>query len=223
VILTAFSEELGKVRGMVRGGRKKAGALQPGNLLRIDWRRRLSTQLGTMTVEVLDVPAARCFDDEVRLTCLQYLAGMLDISLADEEVHPTLYRHTLAFISDINKQCLWERLGFYELQLLLSLGYGLSLDKETAVPCEQHTELMYVSPKSGRAVSRAVGEPYRDKLLPLPSLFGGSDKDNKTGTPADLLDVFRLTGHFLDKAVHGQCLDERRKLIALGRETGFSN
>jgi DNA repair protein RecO (recombination protein O) len=74
---------------------------------------------------------------------------------------------------------------------------GFGLDLMTCAATGAHEDLAYVSPKSGRAVSRAAGEPYREKLLRLPPFLNGG------GAPAagEVVDALALTGHFLERHV----------------------
>jgi DNA repair protein RecO (recombination protein O) len=86
----------------------------------------------------------------------------------------------------------------WELDLLTSLGFGLDLTRCAATG--DTADLAYVSPKSGRAVSRAAGHGYRDRLLPLPSFLISQAKPERE----DVLAGLRLTGYFLDRHVlHG--------------------
>lgn len=219
-LVTIFSEELGKIKGMARGSKKNPANLQIGNIVRVDWKRRLSNQLGSFKLEVISMPAAKCFNSSHKMQCLNYLSEILVGGLADEEPHQHLYEKTIEFLDHIEQPNIWERLAFYELNLLVSLGYGLSLTQEKAVRGKENTPLMYVSPKSGRAVSEHMGEPYKSKLLPLPELFGGKTKESDEKNN-EFLDVFSLTGHFLTKAVDGKRLKERSQLIELGKQVNF--
>ena len=85
----------------------------------------------------------------------------------------------------------------FELMLLAELGFGLELDVCAATGAR--ADLVYVSPKSGRAVSAQAGEPWRDKLLRLPGFLNGASDD--TPSPQELADGFALTGFFLANRV----------------------
>ena len=61
--------------------------------------------------------------------------------------------------------------------------------------------LVYVSPKSGRAVSAQAGAPWRDKLLPLPPFLNGEGESEDAPSPQELADGFALTGFFLASRV----------------------
>jgi DNA repair protein RecO (recombination protein O) len=106
----------------------------------------------------------------------------------------------------------------FELDFLAELGFGLDLAACAATGAKD--ELVFVSPRSGRAVSRAAGEPYRDKLMRLPVFLR---QDGEPPSPGDLLDAFTLTGFFLDRhafAPRGLSLPEARARFvnALTRE-----
>jgi len=112
--------------------------------------------------------------------------------MAEEDPHPVLFEHTLALISRLNEPGNVLRLVEYERVLLDELGYGLTLQGE-GVQAEEGEALVYVSPRTGVAVSARVGDPYKDKLLALPKVFGG----HEGGLDA----AFTLTGHFLGRAL----------------------
>jgi len=98
----------------------------------------------------------------------------------------------------------------FEMLMLAELGFGLDLS--TCVSTGQETDLSYVSPKSGRAVSRVAGEPWRDRLLRLPSFLS----EEVHPSADDLADGFQLTGFFLMRHV----LEPRGLAFADARE-GF--
>jgi DNA repair protein RecO (recombination protein O) len=104
----------------------------------------------------------------------------------------------------------------FELALLTELGFGLDLTSCAATGATR--DLAFVSPKSARAVSAAAGEPYRDRLLPLPGFLVGQSRGNRP-SPQELSDGFGLTGFFLDRSLYdpqGQHLpDERARFVAL--------
>ena len=84
----------------------------------------------------------------------------------------------------------------FELQLLSELGFGLDLTQCASTGTT--AELIHVSPKSGRAVSRAAGEPWADRLLRLPAFLREADA---TPRGNDVADGFALTGFFLARHV----------------------
>ena len=214
-LLSLFTLDFGLIKGYFKVSQKLKYIIQTGNVVEVQRFRRLETQLGTLKMDVLHTPSALCGGDFNRLQFMNYLSEVLLKALHEEEPHPSLYRATRDILLTLHEKGLWERLGFYELQLIAELGYGLSLSKELAVTDDTETPLMYVSPKSGRAVSESAGYPYRDKLLKFPALFGGKSDD--------FLDVFKLTGHFLSQALPDAKLGNRVELIDLGIESEFKD
>ncbi len=209
-VLDVFTEKFGRMRGFVRVTSKKKAALQIGNTLNITQRKRLETQLGTFTVELLAQPTARVLDNFTALQTTQYLCDLLKMILPEEHAYQELYYKTKNFLNGLGQPDLWQRLAFYELELLRTLGYKLSLSEESAVPCDAGTPLIYVSPKTGRAVSIATGKPYKDKLFTLPYIFGGATAEEAI----DRQNTFRLTGYFLEKALHNPLPPKRAELLA---------
>lgn len=201
-VLEAFTREHGRSQGLVRGGRSRKirPALQTGNLLKVEWRARLSEHLGFFTLE-LDKPyAARALDDRLALSGIGAL-GNLACLLAERDPHPALFDMTVLVLDHLDDEKLWpELLVRWELRLLTELGFGLDLERCAATGVSDG--LIYVSPKSGCAVSASAGEPYKAKLLNLPSFLRASN--GFAVSPQDILDGFALTGHFLERHVFAQ-------------------
>jgi DNA repair protein RecO (recombination protein O) len=187
--------------------------LQPGNLLRVTWRARLSEHLGGFNVELIEAHAARVLDDRLALAAIGSLSGLVRL-LPERDPHPELFAATLDVLRSFDNFALWPaRLVRWELQLLQELGFGLDLSECAATGA--HAELAYVSPRSGRAVSRAAGEPYGGKLLDLPAFM----LDDQAAVDRDEIAAgFALTGYFLERDVlapHGLAVPQaRERLIA---------
>jgi DNA repair protein RecO (recombination protein O) len=188
--------------------------LQPGNLLRVTWRARLSEHLGGFNVELVEAHAARVLDDPRALAAIGSLSGLTRL-LPERDPHPELYAATLHVLSAFDDARLWPALLVrWELQLLQELGFGLDLSECAATGAD--SELAYVSPRSGRAVSREAGQPYDRRLLKLPAFL---QDDAAPAAEEDIVAGFALTGHFLERDVlapHGFVLPQaRERLIAL--------
>lgn len=223
-VVTAFSGELGKVRGLVRGGRKKRVDLEICNIVNLEQTRRLETQLGTLKIEPVFSPSSTLFSDHLRLQVLHYLAEVLDKVLQEEQPHHKLFSAAEALLCSLKQGDLWQRITFFELQLLASVGFGLSLNEAEAVRGEgDNSPLTFVSPKSGRAVSLTKGQPYAAQMFRLPTVLGGEKLPENVAEMQDFIDVFSLSGHFLSQAVHGSKLEARDTLLKLGEEERFSS
>lgn len=206
----------GRHLGLVRGGRSRRirPLLQPGNLLRVTWRARLSEHLGGFNVELLEANAARIFDDPAALEAVGALAGLTRL-LPERDPHPELYAATLDILHAFEDGTVWPTLFVrWELQLLGELGFGLDLSECAATGTD--ADLIYVSPRSGRAVSRDAGRPYCNRLLKLPAFLLD---EAAPASEADILAGLALTGHFLERDVlepHGLVLPQaRERLIGL--------
>jgi DNA repair protein RecO (recombination protein O) len=206
----------GRHLGLVRGGRSRRmrPLLQPGNLLVVTWRARLAEHLGGFNVELIEAHAGRILDDPRALAAIGSLAGLARL-LPERDPHPALYAATVHILRNFDDGGLWPALLVrWELQLLQELGFGLDLSECAATGVE--TELAYVSPRSGRAVSREAGQPYGGKLLKLPAFVLD---DQAAANQTDIAAGLALTGYFLDRDVlapHGLALPQaRERLIGL--------
>jgi DNA repair protein RecO (recombination protein O) len=199
VILELMTREHGRHLGLVRGG---AGSrlrpiLQPGNRVAATWRARLDEHLGNYSVEGLELAAASFFAVAQAVYGVTHLGALCRL-LPERDPHPQLY----AALDDVLARLVDARLAGpkvvrFELQLLAELGFGLDLAACAATGTT--IELSYVSPKSGRAVSREAGRPWQDKLLRLPAFL--SETPASEPSAADLTDGFTMTGFFLSRHV----------------------
>jgi len=209
-ILTAAH---GRHLGLVRGGRSRRlrPLLQPGNLLSLSWRARLADHLGGFAVELIDPLAARVLDDQAALSAIGSLTSLAKL-LPERDPHPELYHGALQVLRALDDAARWPvLLVHWEVMLLQDLGFGLDLSACAATGVE--TDLAFVSPRSGRAVSRHAGEAYGDRLLELPRFLVEDEAD---ASPQDVVAGFKLTGHFLERHVlqpHGQTLPQSRERL----------
>jgi len=210
VILELMTLERGRHLGLVRGGAgsRLRGVLQPGNSLRATWRARLDEHLGNYAVEGLNLRAAGFLAAAHAVHGVTHLAALCRL-LAEREPHTAIYGALQDILDRLDDPFVAAPLiARFELDFLAELGFGLDLS--TCAATGTTDELVYVSPRSGRAVSRAAGQAYRDKLLVLPAFLGD---DAATVTAADLASAFALTGYFLDRhafAPRGLALPEAR-------------
>lgn len=197
-IVDALTEEHGRHAGLVRGGQRprQSGSLQPGSRARLTWNARLSEHLGTYRVEPRRNVWVSIGEDGDALSALASMLSLLGTFLPDREPCPGLYHASVTALRAFSGPQEWP--GSYanwELCLLRELGYGLDLERCAATG--QATGLAFVSPRTGRAVSRSAGVPFRDKLLKMPEFL----KDGRPAKLEDLLAVMDLTGHFLEQGI----------------------
>src|SRR5579863_6687115 len=199
VILELMTHGRGRHLGLVRGGAgtRLRSVLQPGNSLRATWRARLDEHLGLYAVEGINLRAGGFFGAAHAVRGVTHLAALCRL-LAEREPHVRIHAALEAILDHIDEPRLAAILiARFELDLLAELGFGLDLASCAATGAT--ADLVYVSPKSGRAVSRAGGEPWRDRLLALPAFLNDSDAEEPSAQA--LRDGFALTGFFLARDV----------------------
>lgn len=200
-IVEVFTALHGRHAGVVRGGasRRIAPLLQPGAQVDVTWRARLDDHIGTFTVEPL-ISRAGLLSDRRALAALNAVCALLHATLPEREAHPALYAATQDLLTRLADPQDWaDRYLSWELTLLGELGYGLDLTSCAVTGAT--TDLAYVSPKTGRAVSRAGAGDWSDRLLPLPPILSGTGP----ATPEGIAAALSVTGHFLARfaADHG--------------------
>jgi DNA repair protein RecO (recombination protein O) len=199
-ILEVMTRAHGRHLGLVRGGRsrKQQPVLQPGNRVDLSWRARLDEHLGTFQAEAIEMNAARLMDSAIAVYGLQTMAAHLRL-LPERDSHGGLYEALSVMIAHLDDaDAAGELVARFELLILDELGFGLDLSQCAATGARQ--DLAYVSPKSGRAVSREAGAPWHDKMLALPAFL-----QRGSGLRADAAaveDAFRLTGFFFTRHVY---------------------
>ncbi len=194
-IIELFTENRGRHAGVVRGGasRKMAPILQPGAQLDAEWSARLEDHLGSFTIEPLRSRMDVAFSDRRALAGLSAITALLSFALPEREPHPALYHRTLALLELLDTPALWPLAYLqWELALLEDLGFGLDL--RSCVVTGVTENLVYISPKSGRAVSKKGAGEWADRLLPLPPvLLRKGDAPDQ-----EILQALDVTGFFLD-------------------------
>jgi len=203
----------GRHAGLVRGGQgsRHRAIYQPGNKVSANWRGRLAEHLGTLSCELMVSHAARILDDPMRLTALAAITALLEQTLPEREPHPGLYEGLLSLLGAVESDHWGEVYVSWEMALLAELGFGLDLSSCAAGG--DFTQLSYVSPKSGRAVSRDAGAPYEGKLLTLPQFLVGKGE----GGESEVAHGLELTGYFLHRHIfrpQGKELPEARLRLA---------
>lgn len=207
----------GRHMGLVHGGRsrKQRPVLQIGNHVDATWKARLADHLGHMNLELIRGYAAGAMDDPAALAGLTSLCTLARL-LPERDPHPNLYEVTLFVLAYLDDASVWPALlARWELALLDELGVGLDLTQCAATGIND--DLIYVSPKTGRAVSASAGEPYRDRLLTLPPFLLPGRR--AAVSASDIESAFALSGHFLETRVFQprgeQMPDPRTRLLTL--------
>ncbi|HTV88445.1 MAG TPA: DNA repair protein RecO [Stellaceae bacterium] len=223
LIAELLTRDHGRHAGLVRGGQspRRRALLQPGNAVSATWRGRLAEHLGTFDCELAEANAARLLDDADRLLALNAAVALLLAALPEREPHPDIHASFAALLTALDpappsvtgfpadSSPPWQQAYvLWECALLAALGFGLDLGSCAATGTNQ--DLAYVSPRSGRAVSREAGRPYHDKLLPLPAFLWRET----AAEAADIVSGLGLSRHFLLHHLLDGRLPEAREMFA---------
>lgn len=196
-IVELMTRSHGRHLGLVRGGAgsRMRPLLQPGNTVNAVWRARLDEHLGYYALEGTRLRAATMFGSPHAVYGVTHLASLVRL-LPERDPHEDIYETVEAILDDFdNAGEAGVHLVRFELAMLTELGFGLDLTACAATGTMN--DLVYVSPKSGAAVSQQAGEPWRDRLLRLPPFLREGSAGTNSWTGQDLEDGFRLTGLFL--------------------------
>jgi len=195
LIITFFSLNHGVNSGVVKGVLKKDfGTYEIGNKVYVKSSFRIENQLWNCRLELIKNNSVTCFDDRIKLNSILCMCSLIELSLPKNVPQKKLYNKTEKLLENIlSKHWIIDYI-FWELYLLSELGYGLDLKQ--CVVSGTKNNLVYVSPKSGKAVSKNKGERYKNKLLYLPEFL--NNKDIKP-TIKSVKQAMLLTGYFINK------------------------
>ena len=217
-ILEVLTRAHGRHSGLVKGGygRRQRGNIQPGNEVMVSWRGRLESQLGTYSLELKRARVVSFLYHPAKLAALNSCCSLLCVTMPENEIHEIILDGFLVFLTSLEEahkdKKYWAPLIVrWELGLLNELGFGLNL--ENCVATGITNDLVYVSPKSGRSVSKKAGEPYHDKLFRLPPFILGTTENIKM---QDIIDGLSLTEFFIERYVlnpAGKNIPQARRLF----------
>lgn len=193
-IIEVFTEAHGRHAGVVRGGvsRKIAPILQPGAQLDLEWRARLEDHLGAFQVEPLRSRAAAAMSGRLALAGLNAVCALLAFGLPEREAHPRLYLASERLLDLLGQDGIWPLAYLnWEKALLEDLGFGLDLSACAVTGTREN--LVYVSPRTGRAVSAEGAGEWASRLLPLPPCLRGEGE----AEDAEIVQALGTTGYFL--------------------------
>lgn len=214
-VVSLLTEAQGRHAGLAKGGasRAQAAVWQPGNLVEARWVARLAEQLGALSGELVHPTAALAMEDPLALALLAAACAVAEGALPEREAHPATFHGLVSILSRLPGGALplLPELVRWEAGLLAELGYGLDLRRCAATGVD--TDLAWVSPRTGRAVSAAAGAPWRERLLTLPAFLRDPAAP---ASPAEAHAGLRLTAHFLARDAfgqHGRALPPARVLL----------
>jgi DNA repair protein RecO (recombination protein O) len=197
-ILEIFTEEHGKHKGIIRGlhSKNKRSIIEPGNEVFATWSGRLETHLGNYNVEPIKLWSSHVLQFKDKLSAISSICSLISLTMAERQPNPIIYFSSKKLIEIVAlKREDWIReYVFWEMQLLSEIGYGLDLER--CAVTSKSSDLVYVSPSSGRAVTNEGAGDFRNKLLPLPKFMTDfkANYDND-----DIYNALNLTEFFFKK------------------------
>lgn len=216
-LVSAFSQQYGLLHGVVRYGltSKQRGIYCVGNRIDVEWTARLEEHMGNLSGELITPSGAVILSHRERCYALQSLAALVMLAFEARDPHPQMYASLSLTIDALCYTSNWQgAYAQFELILLRETGFGLGL--EACVVCGSPQHLVYVSPKSGCAVCKDHGAPYRDKCFALPALLAAHELSEEAAAIASADEVraaLRMTGHFIETwllAAHDKKLPSSR-------------
>lgn len=209
-IVSLFTREQGRHLGVL----KKKEPPQIGSYVEGRWQARLSDQLGSYYLEQSDSFSVLFLDDKKRLACISTVCALIDSLLPERQRFETLFEQTEDLLSHLEHEDFLARYVRWETHVLDAVGFGL--DCTCCAGGGDRDDLCYISPKTGRAVSREKGMPYHDKLLTLPAFLWS----NAPALPNDIIQGLKLTGYFLMTHTGIKMLPKTRETL-FGLHTGI--
>ena len=197
-ILEIFTEEHGKHKGIIRGlhSKNKRSIIEPGNEVFATWSGRLETHLGNYNVEPIKLWSSHILQFKDKLSAISSICSLISLTMAERQPNPIIYFSSKKLIEIVaSRREDWIReYVFWEMQLLSEIGYGLDLER--CAVTSKSSDLVYVSPSSGRAVTNEGAGDFRNKLLPLPKFMTDfkANYDND-----DIYNALNLTEFFFKK------------------------
>ena len=197
-ILEIFTEEHGKHKGIIRGlhSKNKRSIIEPGNEVFATWSGRLETHLGNYNVEPIKLWSSHILQFKDKLSAISSICSLISLTMAERQPNPLIYfssKKLIEIVASTRDDWIREYV-FWEMQLLSEIGYGLDLER--CAVTSKSSNLVYVSPSSGRAVTSEGAGDFKNKLLPLPKFMTDfkANYDND-----DIYNALNLTEFFFKK------------------------
>ncbi len=210
LILTVLTKNNGKLTGYVKNAvnKKNLGIYQLGNSISLNAYSRLEENMYSFHVDLLAANAVNFMTSPEKLAALTSLCELCNDCLPEKENTESFFNLIDNFFKQINEDNWRTYYSYFEFYLLEYLGIGLDLSECSATGRRDH--LLYVSPRTGKAVSAEAGEPYRNRLFAYPKYIV---EKNYHPSLREVSDLLKMTEFFLNKnffQLHGLKFPENR-------------
>ena len=164
-LVTIFCEHKGLQKGIVKIAKKRQAELQKGNIIEYIHLKRKEDNLGTLKFNLIEQTFVKYFDNLNAMKNLNYICKNLVKYLKEDIPYTNLFISTTKLFDTLGLQN-EELMALYDYNLLKELGVTLDAANYLKED-DDNSPAYYISPKSGRVVSKQMGDPYKSKLLVL--------------------------------------------------------
>ncbi|HSQ97727.1 MAG TPA: DNA repair protein RecO [Rickettsiales bacterium] len=215
LLVKVLSKENGLISGYVKHTKKDINQYQIGNLVNFSWSAKSTNQLGTIKIEVVKSFLSNFISEKFYLNLIESITVLINELIYERYLEQNLYNKMYTIFNYIiqnkEKELILKEYLYFENILLNILGTGIIFDNAVNL-----NELYYISPKTGLAVSKIKGEPYKDKLLYFPLLFQKEKIEQK-----DIFQCFEVMSFFLKKYLDENNNSQKYKKFIIIREKLF--
>lgn len=221
LIVSLLTEEHGVVNGIMRQTKasRLQGTTQLGNRVHIHWKARLEEHLGYLSLDLVESLAGRLISNHAKLLCLSTATCLTLGVFPERHPYPGIYQEISTLLESLKQDDWKESYVHFEHRVLQEMGFALKL--EECCISGSTEELAYVSPKTGRAVTKEHGAPYHEKLLALPAFL--LEKEKTAESFQDLAQGFHLMGYFFQthmmEHAYGKFMRVRGQLLTALEKT----
>ena len=223
LVVNILTIEHGRHLGWLSNGGNKnlISYVQPGNIVSVSWKSRLIEQMGNYKIELISSVSGKILDEKLKLQALSSICSLLEKILPERQKYTEIHNATIAFIdlllldSDINSVNWIEGYVKWEIGILSSIGFSLNL-YECAVTGTKNN-LYFVSPKTGKAVSKEGAGDFAPKLLGLPKFLGGA-KSIGLNFYHEMVAGLKITSYFFENKLLVSINNEKNNYLPKARD-----
>lgn len=203
LLVKILSKDNGPVKGLVKGQKKNTTILQCGNMVHFTWTARLSEHLGLIAPTLEKAYPLLCFSEYHKILSISSLCSLIDSLIPDREISPDVFDKFKEYLDEIHSENWLQNYVMLELYILKKTGFGIDFERCSVTGTTDN--ITYISPKTGSAVSKDVGEPYKSRLFSIPPYFFETS-ENLRHSMQEVIDGLEITRYFLAKHFFAESL-----------------
>ncbi len=223
LIINVLTKEHGRHLGWLsnRGNKNIISYVQPGNIVSLTWKSRLIEQIGSYKVELISSVSGKILDEKLKLQALSSLCSLLEKILPERQKYEEVYNATIAFIdlllldNEFKSNNWIEGYVKWEIGILSSIGFSLNLSECAVTGAKKN--LYFVSPKTGKAVSKEGAGKFAPKLLNLPHFLGGV-KSIGLDFNDEMVAGLKITSYFFENKLLISINNEKKNYLPNARD-----